>query len=138
VLGPGGGALSVQARIFSLGLGGKLASGRQWMSWISRRDAIAALLACAVDDGLSGPVNLCAPGAVRNLEFTRALGAALHRPTALGVPRRALVLALGRRVADGFLLASQRVVPSRLESAGFVFSDPELGSCLTAALGDER
>lgn len=138
VLGPGGGALAVQRRLFGLGLGGRLGSGRQWTSWISIDDAIGALLACASDPELRGPVNFSAPAPVRNEEFTRALGRALHRPTPFRVPRRVLVLALGRRVADEFLLPSQRVLPRRLEAAGFTFAHPDLDGALAAALADRK
>ncbi len=138
ILGAGGGALAQQRRIFSLGLGGRLGSGRQWTSWISLDDAVGALLFCAGEEGLSGAVNLCAPEPVRNAELTTTLAQLLHRPALLPVPRPLLRVVLGQRVTDEFLLASQRCLPGRLVASGYRFSSSGLADALAAALGEDR
>ncbi len=132
VLTSGGGALGRQLPLFRLGLGGRLGSGRQWLSWISLPDAVAGLLAAVDDEALRGPVNLTAPGPVTNAEFTRALGRVLHRPAVLAVPAPALRLALGSTLADELLLAGQRAVPQRLTAAGHRFTHPFLDGALAA------
>lgn len=132
VLGPGG-ALSRMLPVFRLGLGGPLGSGRQWMSWISLPDAVAAILFALQTPALDGPVNLTAPEPVTNAVFTRALARALHRPAVLPAPAFALRLALGE-MADEALLASTRVLPARLASEGFVFQHPVLDRALAVAL----
>jgi uncharacterized protein (TIGR01777 family) len=134
VLGKGG-ALGPQLPLFRLGLGGRLGSGRQWVSWIALEDEVAAIMRILDDAELAGPFNLSAPNPVRNGELTAELARALHRPAALVVPPAALRLALGRGPADEMLLASQRVRPARLIEAGFEFRHPELASALAAALG---
>jgi uncharacterized protein (TIGR01777 family) len=134
VLTPAGGALQRMLLPFRLGAGGRLGSGRQWMSWISVDDAIAALHHALVHDSLAGPVNVTAPGAVRNAEFTRVLGKVLSRPTLAAVPGFALRLALGE-MADELLLASARVLPARLLASGFRFSHPTLEPALRHLLG---
>ncbi len=129
-----GGALARQLPLFRWGLGGRLGSGRQWISPISLRDEVAALL-FLLDHRIDGPANLVAPEPVTNGDFTRALAAALHRPHLLTVPRGALRLALGE-LADGAVLASQRVRPGTLQSRGFEFRDPDIESILASALRD--
>ncbi|WP_051466988.1 TIGR01777 family oxidoreductase [Actinomadura oligospora] len=128
VLGASGGLLGKLLPLYKLGLGGRLGSGRQYWSWISLTDEVAALR-FLIDTDLSGPVNLASPNPVTNAEFTRALGRALHRPTPLPVPAFAL-----RTVLPGFaaeaILPGQRVVPRRLTEAGFHHTDPELGAAL--------
>jgi uncharacterized protein (TIGR01777 family) len=136
VLGEGG-ALAKMLPLFRLGLGGKLGSGRQWMSWISLADAVAAILFAMDSDSLAGPVNLVAPQPVTNAKFTQALGRAVHRPAILPAPAFALRLALGA-MADEALLASARVVPTKLTAAGFQFAHPTVESALAAALGGTR
>jgi len=133
VLGPGPGALARMLPIFRLGLGGRLGSGRQWMSWISVEDAMRALLFALETPSLAGPVNLTAPSPVTNAEFTRLLARQLRRPSFLPVPAFALRLALGQ-MADEALLASTRAVPSRLLVAGFRFAHPTVDKALAAAL----
>jgi uncharacterized protein (TIGR01777 family) len=135
VLSASGGALKKQLLPFRLGLGARLGSGRQYFSWISRTDHLAALNFLLHHD-VRGPVNLTAPGVVTNAEFTRALGRALHRPAVLGVPAAALRLAAGREMADEFFLVSQRVEPAQLLSHGFTFAHPTLAEALPAALTD--
>jgi hypothetical protein len=134
VLGRGPGALEKMLPVFRLGLGGPLGSGRQWMSWVSLEDAVAAILFALETTSLAGAVNVVSPNAVRNAEFTRALARQVHRPAVLPVPAFALRIALGQ-MADEALLASARVVPAELRSAGFEFARPTVDEALAAALG---
>jgi uncharacterized protein (TIGR01777 family) len=134
VLAAGGGALGKQLPLFRLGLGGRMGPGTQWQSWITLDDEVAAIRHCIDTPALDGPVNLAAPNPVRNAEFTRALGHALHRPTVTVAPAFALRLALGREMADELLLASQRVSPKRLQDTGFTFAHPHLPQALAAVL----
>jgi hypothetical protein len=129
VLGSGAGALGKMLPLFRLGLGGRLGSGRQWMSWISLVDAGSAILFVLDTPTLAGPVNLTAPQSVTNGEFTRALGKAVHRPAILPVPAFVLRLALGA-LADEALLAGARVVPAKLCDAGFQFMHPTVDAAL--------
>ncbi len=135
VLAPGGGALAKMLPPFRLGLGGPLGSGRQVMSWIVLADAVAAVRFLLETDGLAGPVNFTAPGAVTNREFAAALGRVLHRPAVLPAPAFALRLLLGRDMANELLLGGARVVPSRLLAAGFRFGYPDLEPALHRILG---
>ncbi|HUD15104.1 MAG TPA: TIGR01777 family oxidoreductase [Terracidiphilus sp.] len=137
VLGPGAGALAKMLPLFRLGLGGRLGSGRQWMSWISLADAGSAILFSMDTPSLAGPLNLIAPQPVTNAEFTRALGKAVHRPAVLPAPAFALRLALGA-MANEALLASARVVPAKLGDAGFQFIHPTVDRALAAALAPRR
>jgi len=125
VLSAKGGALAKMLPAFRLGVGGKLGSGRQWWSWVSLHDAARAFVFAVEDERMHGAVNLAAPDALTNAEFTRILGRVLHRPTLLSVPAFALKIATGE-MAGQMLLASQRVVPRRLLEAGFHFEDEEL------------
>lgn len=133
VLGRGGGALGKMLPLFRLGLGGRLGSGLQWMSWIGLEDAARAVLFAMDTATLAGPVNLTAPQPVTNAEFARALGRAVHRPAILPAPVFALRLALGT-MADEALLASARVVPAKLQMAGFQFTHSTVDRALDAAL----
>jgi hypothetical protein len=134
VLGRGPGALEKMLPVFRLGLGGRLGSGRQWMSWVSVEDAVAAILFALENESLAGAVNVVSPNPVTNAEFTRALARLLHRPAVLPAPTFALRLALGQ-MADEALLASARVAPAKLMSAGFEFAHPTVDRALAAALG---
>jgi uncharacterized protein len=134
VLGMEGGALPRLIPLFRLGLGGRLGSGQQWMSWISLRDAVAATLFAADTPTLTGAVNLTAPQPVTNTGFTHALARAVHRPAVLPAPAFALRAVLGE-MADEALLASARVFPSRLTSAGFQFAHRTVNEAMAAALG---
>jgi len=134
VLAGTGGALDKMLPLFRLGLGGRLGSGRQWMSWIGLEDAVGATLFAMDTAAMAGPINVTSPEPVTNAEFTRALGRAVHRPAILPAPVFALRLALGA-MTDEALLASARVVPARLQGAGFQFAHPTLDSALGAALG---
>jgi uncharacterized protein len=133
VLSRHGGALAQMLPLFRRGLGGRLGSGCQWMSWISRADAVQAILFALETPSLSGPVNLTAPEPVRNAEFTRNLAQALHRRAILPAPALALRLVFGQ-MADEALLASARVVSGKLQSTGFRFAHPVLQLALAAEL----
>ena len=134
VLSKDGGLLGQLLPLFRLGLGGRLGSGRQWMSWISIADHIAGLRYLLASDKLAGPVNLTAPEPVRNREFTKALARAVHRPAVAIVPSVALRVALGGFAEEGALV-SQRVLPVRLEDAGFSFTFADIDAALGALLG---
>jgi uncharacterized protein (TIGR01777 family) len=136
VLAPRGGALERMLLPFRLGLGGRLGSGQQWMSWIHLDDAVGLLLHAAERKDLRGPINVVSPTPVTNQDFTRQLARALDRPALLAVPRLALNLALGE-VSD-VLLESQRVVPRVALRSGYAFAHPELGSALAACTGKAR
>jgi uncharacterized protein len=128
-----GGALPRLLPPFQLGIGGRLGDGKQWMSWISMPDLQDAVGFAIATPTLSGPINVVSPNAVRNAEFTRILGGVLRRPTLVPVPATALSLMFGE-MAEATLLASQRVVPQRLQEAGFTFRYPHLREALQAAL----
>lgn len=133
VLGPGGGMLKRLLPVFRAGLGGRVGSGRQWLSWIGREDMVAVIRRMLADDTLSGVFNATAPEPVTNATFTRALAAQLHRPALLPVPALALKLSLGEM--SELLLGGQKVLPARLEAAGFRFAEPTLEACLRHELG---
>ena len=133
VLGAEGGALERMLPLFRRGLGGRLGSGRQQVSWIHLRDLVEALCLALADERLSGPFNATAPASVSNRELTRELGRVLGRRTPFAVPGVALRLALGE--AAGVLLGGQRVVPRKLQALGFTFAFPELRAALEDLLG---
>jgi uncharacterized protein (TIGR01777 family) len=132
ILAHQGGALAKMLPIFRLGLGGKLGSGEQFMSWIMLDDAISAIDFALHADEMHGPINVTSPDPLTNAEFTKALGHVVHRPTFARVPEFVLRKALGE-TAD-LLLGSNRTFPRRLESAGFRFRYPEIGPALERAL----
>lgn len=132
VLGPGGGALGRMVIPFRAGVGGRLGSGRQWMSWIHRDDVVGLVLAAVEREAYDGPVNATAPAPVRNCDFTVALARAVHRPAFFPVPAVALRLLLGEMAE--MLLTGQRVVPTAALAAGYAFKQPELAEALVAAL----
>lgn len=132
VLDRQGGLLAKMLPAFRFGLGAQLGNGRQWTSWITLRDEVAALQHLITSD-LTGPVNLTAPHPVTNAEFTKAIGRALHRPTPLFVPASALRLILRDFASEGPLI-SQRVLPHRLKTSGFTFQDPALDVALRTLL----
>jgi uncharacterized protein (TIGR01777 family) len=134
ILSADGGALPKMLLPFKLGMGGNVGSGRQYYSWISLDDEIGAIRHLLDRADLSGPVNGTSPQPVTNAEFTKTLGAVLHRPTVVPLPAFAARLAMGE-MADALLLASARVVPRELERSDYVFRHPDLRGCLTAALG---
>ena len=127
------GALPRMLLPFRLGVGGRLGSGRQWMSWISLEDAIRIIRFAIEKDSLRGPVNAISPNPVTNAEFTRALARVLHRPALLPAPRFALRLALGE-MADALLFSSQRVTPQRLLALNYGFLHSNLEGALQSIL----
>ncbi|MEZ5170287.1 MAG: TIGR01777 family oxidoreductase [Acidimicrobiia bacterium] len=129
-----GGVLARQLLPFKLGVGGRVGPGDQWLSWISLPDQVAAIRHILVSDGISGAVNATAPRPVRQKDFAATLGAVLRRPTFLPTPLWPLRLVLTSEMVDSTLLAGQRVVPARLEDAGFSFTHPDLESALRAVL----
>jgi uncharacterized protein len=136
VLSPEGGALKRMLPPFRLGLGGRIGLGARWMSWISIDDAVGVILHALSTDSLRGGVNATAPVPLTNRDFTRTLGRVLGRPTPFILPPAALRLALGE-MADGTLLTSARVLPSRLLESGYRFRHPDLESALRHVLGKE-
>jgi uncharacterized protein (TIGR01777 family) len=133
VLSPEGGALKKMLLPFRLGVGGKLGTGQQGMSWISLQDTMRAFVHLIDCEQLTGAVHVTAPLPVTNAEFTRALGAALHRPTIFSVPASVARLAFGE-LADAALLSGVRALPRKLRESGFRFHQPELGRFLSQAL----
>ena len=134
VLSPDGGALGKMLPIFKLGAGGKMGNGKQWWSWISIDDEIGMIEWLLAND-VSGPVNLVAPGATTNAEFTDVLGDVMKRPTFLPVPKFGPKLLLGGELANELLFTSTRVEPGVAASAGYQFKHPDLEGALRAALG---
>jgi len=132
VLGPDGGLLKPIARLFRFGLGGRLGNGRQWMSWMSLRDWVAATEYLLTADDLTGAVNVTGPAPVTNAEFTRTLAGILHRPALFPVPVFALRLVLGE--FGGEAVRSQRVLPAALATAGYRFEDKDVASALRWSL----
>ena len=134
VLGSGGGVLGKLLLPFKLGLGGRVGNGRQYMSWISLPDEVAAIEHVLGTDDLVGPLNLTAPNPVTNAELASTLGEVLHRPTVLPTPVLPLKARYGAELVRHLLLGGQRVLPARLEASGFEFSHPTLESALRAVL----
>jgi len=132
VLTPGGGLLGRLLPLFRLGLGAKVGSGSQYMSWISLADEISAIRFLLASAGASGAFNLAAPEPVTNAEFTRVLAGVVGRPALLTLPSPALRAVLGE--LSGELLSSARVLPARLQAAGFSFAHPDIGTALRALL----
>ncbi len=133
VLSSAGGALTKMLPPFRFGVGGRLGSGRQWISWLTRPDALGIIRHAMEDSNLRGPVNAVSPSPVTNSEFTRILAKALHRPAIFPVPALALRALVGE-MADGLLLASQRVVPEKLHASLYSFRHPDLASALSSTL----
>jgi uncharacterized protein (TIGR01777 family) len=131
VLAAHGGALARMLLPFRLGAGGRLGSGRQWMSWI-HLDDLTALIAFSLAHAVSGPINATAPNPVINAEFTRTLASVLRRPAIFPVPGFALRALFGEMAQ--VLLGGQRALPAAAQSAGFAFRHPELGEALTTLL----
>ena len=133
VVARGGGAWGPLFPLFKAGLGGRMGDGRQYWSFISLHDEVAALRHLLFTPSLSGPFNLTAPTPRTNREITAAMGRVLHRPTVFTVPAPALRLVLGGVAGD--VLGSTRAVPSRLLESGFTFRHPEIDEAIRAALG---
>jgi uncharacterized protein (TIGR01777 family) len=127
------GALPKMSLPFKFGVGGKIGSGTQWMSWVALKDVIQAIRLALVNREFRGPVNIVAPNPVRNQDFSNELAQALHRPAIIPAPAFALRLALGE-MADGMLLTSQRVLPEKLLNSGFKFSGEKLPRTLQQIL----
>ncbi len=135
VLTAKGGALKKQLLPFKMGAGGRLGTGKQWLSWISLDDEVAAITHLLTTDSLHGPVNVTAPEPVTNATFTATLGRVLKRPTFLPVPTPALHVLFGEQMTNEMLLGSQRVLPAALEASGYRFAQPTLEGALRHALG---
>jgi uncharacterized protein len=133
VLDPSGGALRKMLPPFRAGFGGRVGSGRQYWSWVSREDAVRAIDYALNDQSLRGPINVVGPNAARNSQFTKALARVLRRPAIFPAPAFALRMLFGR-MADEALLASAHVIPERLQRSGFAFTDPELEPALRKLL----
>lgn len=130
VLSRAGGALPEMLRPFELGVGGKIADGTQWLSWIHLDDAVRAIMWVLEHPDIRGPVNVVAPNPVTNAEFTRAVSEVLRKPALVPVPGFALKLMFGE-MASETILASQRAVPGALSASGFVFEKPEVRNALS-------
>ena len=137
VLSPAGGALAKMLLPFKMGVGGRIGSGQQYMSWIALDDVVGAMHHAIVTDALHGPVNVVAPNPVTNAVFTKTLGRVLGRPTVLPLPAFAARVAFGE-MADALLLASTRVEPARLTDTNYAFRYPELEGALRHVLGKAR
>ena len=133
ILSEKGGALTQMLTPFKLGLGGRLGTGKQWMSWIALDDVVGILGGALSNEKVSGPVNVVAPNPVQNSEFTRVLASVLHRPAIFPAPAFALRLALGE-MADALLLSSQRVHSERPSSSTYAFRYENLEPALHAIL----
>ena len=133
VLDPTGGALGRMLPLFRYGLGGKLGNGKQWWSWITLHDQIRAIV-FALENDISGPLNLTSPNPVTNQEFTSALARALHRPALFPAPAFALKIALGGFSTE--ILGSKKVIPQGLLDAGFTFDYPHLSEALPLLIED--
>ncbi|MEY4232055.1 MAG: hypothetical protein RL144_255 [Actinomycetota bacterium] len=133
VLDPTGGALGKMLPLFRFGLGGKLGSGKQWWSWITLHDQIRAIM-FALENPISGPVNITTPNPVTNQEFTSALARAMHRPALFPAPAIALKIAMGGFSSE--VLGSKKVVPHVLQEAGFVWDYPHISEALTELVKD--
>lgn len=133
VLSPEAGALKQMLLPFKSGLGGVVASGEQWMSWVSLRDAVQIIALCASDESLSGPVNCVGPSPVTNRVFTKALAQVLNRPAVIPIPSFGLRMLYGS-MADETVLASQKVMPDVLHSIDYEFLDTEIEETLARLL----
>jgi len=134
ILAREGGMLAKLLTPFKMGMGGKVGSGKQYISWVAIEDAIGAIKVALHDESVRGPLNVVSPNPVTNEVFTKTLGHVLSRPTALAMPAFAARLAFGE-MADEMLLASQRAMPKRLVEAGYDFQQPELEGALRRHLG---
>jgi hypothetical protein len=133
VLSKDGGALGAMLLPFRLGLGGKIASGNQWMSWITTHDLMNIIAFAIANQSLSGPVNCVSPQPVTNAEFSKTLAYVLNRPAVIPLPKFVTKLLPGN-MADETLLTSERVLPERLTQAGFNFRHPDLFDALQTVL----
>jgi uncharacterized protein (TIGR01777 family) len=130
-----GGTLKLMRPLFAAGLGGRLGSGEQWLSWIGLDDLLDVYHRAVYDSRLTGPVNAVAPTPVRNGEYTKALAGVLHRPAMLPVPSLGPRVLLGEQGARELAEANQRVVPAKLETLGHRFRRPKITDALAHELG---
>jgi uncharacterized protein len=133
ILSAEGGALPQMLMPFKFGLGGRLGSGKQWMSWIALEDAVGIICSAIANENLAGPLNAVSPNPLTNADFTRIAATVLHRPAIFAAPAFALRIALGE-MADTLLLASQRVLPECLLPAGYTFRLENLRTALIAII----
>jgi uncharacterized protein (TIGR01777 family) len=133
ILARDGGALPILRRVFRLGLGGPIGSGRQWMSWLHIHDAVHLITAALLRDSLKGPVNAVSPAPATNRQFSRVLAKVVHRPAIVRVPAVGLRVLL--REQASMFLSSQRVHPKNALLAGYSFLFPDLDSALAQCLG---
>ncbi len=129
ILDTEGGALKKMLPPFRMGVGGKIGSGKQWMSWIALDDVVDGIKFALANDSLKGPVNFVAPNPVTNAEFTKTLGKVLSRPTLFPIPAFGIKLLFGE-MGEALLLGGQRVGPERLKSGGYRFQYDELSGAL--------
>src|SRR5438270_7362568 len=134
ILAREGGMLGKMLTPFKVGMGGKVGSGKQYISWVAIDDVIGAIKLALADESIHGPLNVVSPNRVTNEEFTKTLGGVLSRPTVMAIPAFAARLAFGE-MADEMLLVSQRVIPKKLNSEGFRFEYPVLEVALRKYLG---
>lgn len=134
VLTAKGGALKKQLLPFKLGAGGRLGDGKQWLSWISLDDEVAAIIHLLTTEAAQGPVNVTSPQPVTNKEFTATLARVLRRPAFMPVPTPALRALFGAEMTTEMLLGGQRVLPAALEASGFTFAHPALEDALRETL----
>lgn len=129
-----GGALKPQLLPFKAGIGGRLGTGKQWLSWISLDDEVAAIIHLLTTESIEGPVNVTSPQPVTNAEFTKTLGRVLKRPTFMPVPTPALHALFGKEMTKEMLLGGQRVLPEALSASGYTFAYPALEDALRHTL----
>ena len=129
ILARAGGMLEKMLTPFKMGLGGKIGSGKQYISWVGIDDVVAAIKLALNDESIRGPLNIVSPQPVTNERFTRALGEALSRPTVMAMPAFAARLAFGE-MADEMLLVSQKVIPKKLQASGFQFEYSDVETAL--------
>jgi len=133
-LSPAGGALLRLLLPFRVGLGGKIASGAQFMSWVGIDDVLGAFLHVLADSKIAGPVNVVSPNPVTNLDFTKTIGQVLSRPAIFSIPAAVINLVFGE-MGRGVLLSSTRVIPAKLLESGYRFRNPDLFGVLSHLLG---
>ncbi len=136
VMSTNGGALKQQLLPFKLGLGGRLGKGTQYLPWVSITDELRAIEHIINTPTLTGPVNVCAPHPVANLEFTKALGKALKRPTLIPIPLAPLKVRYGPEMVKEMLLGGDNVLPAKLTESGFTFTHQTLEVALNAVLSE--
>lgn len=136
VLSKDGGALSTMLTPFSLGVGGVVGSGKQWMSWLALDDIVGITNFLLENEEIEGAVNVVAPNPVTNEEFTKTLGEVIHRPTFLPLPKFAVDLMMGE-MGDALLIDSARVAPEKLQKAGYEFQYKDLKPALEHATNED-